>query len=93
MVVGTCAGISCWLLSYPQDIVKTVLQVTPGKYRKSKFIPDGGFFDCARALYKADGIRGFWIGVTPCLIRAAVANSFGIAVYEETQYIYTHDLV
>lgn len=28
MVVGTFAGISCWVFSYPQDIVKTMLQVS-----------------------------------------------------------------
>ena len=28
IVVGTFAGINCWIFSYPQDIIKTMIQVS-----------------------------------------------------------------
>jgi solute carrier family 25 carnitine/acylcarnitine transporter 20/29 len=83
LIVGTFAGINCWIFSYPVDIVKTLLQVSEkGTDRKNKWLFDGGFFDCAVKVYKANGHKGFWIGIEPCLVRAAIANAVGIALYE-----------
>lgn len=82
MIIGSFAGICCWVFSYPQDIVKTLIQVSPqGTYKKNKWLLDGGFYDCSSKIYKADGLKGFWIGIQPCLIRAAIANAIGIALY------------
>jgi len=43
---------------------------------------DGGVIDCAKVIYGKDGLKGFWIGIEPCLVRAAIANAIGIALYE-----------
>ena len=90
LLVGTFAGISCWVFSYPQDIIKTMIQVSaPGTYKTNKWLFDGGFFDCGKQIYGNSGLKGFWIGIEPCLMRAAVANAIGIALYEQTQYYFT----
>ena len=82
MIVGVFAGINCWIFSYPQDIIKTMIQVSPsGTYQPKKMMFDGGFYDCGMQIFKKSGWKGFWIGIEPCLVRAAVANAFGIAVY------------
>ena len=82
MFVGVCAGINCWLFSYPQDIIKTMIQVSPpGTYRPKRGMFDGGFYDCGQQIIKKTGLKGLWIGIEPCLVRAAVANAFGIAIY------------
>jgi solute carrier family 25 (mitochondrial carnitine/acylcarnitine transporter), member 20/29 len=82
LLVGTAAGINCWLFSYPQDIIKTMLQISePGKYKPRPGMFDGGFYACGVDIYKKRGLKGFWVGIEPCLIRAAVANAIGIALY------------
>ena len=48
MIVGGFAGISCWIFSYPQDLIKTHLQVEDNVYRENIFLRDGGFFECGK---------------------------------------------
>ncbi len=89
MLVGTAAGINCWLFSYPQDIIKTKIQIQSlGTYRNNRLFKDGGFIECGRQIYEKNGLKGFFVGIQPCLIRAAVANGFGIATYEKCQQLY-----
>jgi len=64
MIVGTFAGINCWIFSYPQDIVKTMIQVSEkGRYKANKWLFDGGFYNCAKEIYTEGGWKGFWIGI------------------------------
>lgn len=84
-LTGGIAGIGAWMFAYPQDVVKTKLQVQATKYRQSRWLPDGGFVDCWRSIYRNEGYRGFFAGITPCMLRAFIANAFMIVVYERTQ--------
>lgn len=84
-VAGGLAGMLCWFVSYPQDIIKTRLQLNSYYKRNSRF--DGGFTKCARDIYKTDGWNGFFRGLTPCLIRAYVANAIGFYIYEEVKSV------
>ena len=88
LLAGGLAGINCWIFSYPFDIVKTRLQVQPrGTYTHSKMLLDGGFYDCVGKILKKEGLKGFWSGIEPCLIRAFVANAFGFAIYEKSKEV------
>jgi solute carrier family 25 carnitine/acylcarnitine transporter 20/29 len=83
MVCGAIGGYSCWQFSYPQDVVKTLLQVR--KDRNNKKSIDGGFIDCAKLIYKEQGISGFWRGFSACTIRALLSNSVLFLSYETSK--------
>eukprot|EP00743_Colponemidia_sp_Colp-15_P007954 GILK01008615.1.p1 GENE.GILK01008615.1~~GILK01008615.1.p1 ORF type:complete len:330 (+),score=32.19 GILK01008615.1:36-992(+) len=89
LLSGGIGGIGCWVFSYPQDLVKTRLQVQPdgqaSKYKPSRLLLDGGFFSCWKEVVRTDGYRGLWRGFTPCVARAFPANAAGFLTYELAQ--------
>ena len=38
--------------------------------------------DAARAVWKRDGIRGYWRGFGPCILRAFPANAVALVAFE-----------
>eukprot|EP01089_Gocevia_fonbrunei_P004700 TRINITY_DN1473_c0_g1_i4.p1 TRINITY_DN1473_c0_g1~~TRINITY_DN1473_c0_g1_i4.p1 ORF type:complete len:295 (+),score=44.51 TRINITY_DN1473_c0_g1_i4:171-1055(+) len=79
LVAGGIAGFSYWLCSYPFDVIKSRIQTdasdpTLRKYKNT--------LDCTKQLYRAEGLRGFWRGFTPCLLSAFPANAACFFCYE-----------
>jgi Mitochondrial carrier protein len=84
MMSGAMAGVSAWIASYPQDVIKSRIQIQP-EGKKPRYKPmffDGGSINCAREIYRASGIRGFFVGFGPCVARALPANAAGFLTYE-----------
>eukprot|EP00884_Botryococcus_braunii_P022326 jgi/Botrbrau1/8778/Bobra.0330s0010.3 len=82
MLAGGAAGTSFWLATYPLDVIKSGIQVdsyTNPKYR--------GTWDCTKKMYASEGIRGFWRGFGPCLVRSFPANAVCFMVYEQTKKV------
>ena len=78
---GGLSGEVLWLASYPFDVVKSRMQCDgfgggEQKYRSMR--------DCFSKIYKEFGVRGFWKGIGPTLLRAMPVSAGTFAVVEMT---------
>lgn len=72
LMAGGLSGTVSWILTYPLDVVKTRLQVDPGKY--------SSFADCLRKSVQSEGLVCLTRGLTPTLIRAFPTNAVTFTV-------------
>lgn len=79
LVCGAVAGATCVLPVYPVDVVKTLVQNTRGGDESSS---DTNCWEVAKSLYERQGMAGFWDGLTPRMLRAAVNHAVTFATYE-----------
>ncbi|KAL5119655.1 hypothetical protein ACEQ8H_002501 [Pleosporales sp. CAS-2024a] len=67
-----------WIASYPWDVVKQrILTDALGAERRFP-----RWRDAARAVYSESGVRGYWRGFVPCLLRAFPANAMALVAFE-----------
>lgn len=64
-VSGCAAGLGFWISIYPLDLVKTRVQA--GHSERPIAV--------AKSILVTEGIKGFYRGFTPCLMRAIPANA------------------
>jgi len=83
VVCGSAAGVSYWTSCYPLDLIKNRIMTAPDTqppiYRNG--------WHCARRIYAAQGVRGFFVGLSPCLLRAVPANAAAFAAYETVMHL------
>ncbi|KIX01005.1 uncharacterized protein Z518_10071 [Rhinocladiella mackenziei CBS 650.93] len=73
---GGLAGEALWIASYPFDVVKSKMQSDGfGKDQKFKTMRD-----CFTQTWKAEGMRGFWKGIGPTMVRAMPVSAGTFAV-------------
>lgn len=78
MLAGSVAGISYWVSSYPCDIIKTTIQSDDPFHRSIQTTQQA-----AQHIYKTQGVKGFFRGITPCLLRAIPASGCTFLAYEQ----------
>lgn len=79
LVSGALAGNALWLSSYPLDVIKSNIQ--SDKFgAESRF--NGKIFTATKAIWAANGFRGFWKGIAPCLLRAVPCSAGTFAAVE-----------
>ncbi|KAI0196997.1 mitochondrial carrier domain-containing protein [Astrocystis sublimbata] len=77
---GGLAGEALWLGSYPFDVIKSKMQTDGfGAHMKYKSMRD-----CFAQTWRAEGMRGFWKGLAPTLLRAMPVSAGTFAVVEAT---------
>jgi solute carrier family 25 carnitine/acylcarnitine transporter 20/29 len=86
LLAGGCSGVMYWVPWYHIDAVKSKVQadsLTNPRYASA--------LDCISLTMKTDGIRGFYRGFVPCLLRAFPANSATFLGYEMTMRMIGRD--
>jgi solute carrier family 25 carnitine/acylcarnitine transporter 20/29 len=76
---GGTAGMACWLVTYPVDVVKSRIQADGVNGNGPLY---NGIIDCVRKSYKQDGLAVFGRGLLSCLVRAFPVNAATFLVVE-----------
>lgn len=85
LLCGSGAGVISKTLTYPLDLIKKRLQVggfeqaraTFGQVRSYR-----GLLDCSRQVLREEGARGFFKGLSPSLLKAALSTGLVFFWYE-----------
>ncbi|XP_037350265.1 mitochondrial thiamine pyrophosphate carrier [Talpa occidentalis] len=85
LLCGSGAGVISKTLTYPLDLIKKRLQVggfeqaraTFGQVRSYR-----GLLDCARQVLQEEGAQGFFKGLSPSLLKAALSTGLVFSWYE-----------
>jgi len=79
-VSGCWAATVATLITHPQDLVKTRLQINP--LQRSESSSSRAFRLCS-GIYQQEGFKGFYKGLMPRLIRRPISNAITWVIYEE----------
>uniref|UniRef100_UPI00398F08B1 mitochondrial thiamine pyrophosphate carrier isoform X1 n=2 Tax=Pristiophorus japonicus TaxID=55135 RepID=UPI00398F08B1 len=85
LVCGSCAGVISKTVTYPFDLLKKRLQVEGFEQAR---VPFGrvqtykGFLDCVFQVARGEGLRGFFKGLSPSMLKAAVSTGSIFFWYE-----------
>lgn len=82
MVAGAMGGMGYWAVTYPTDVVKSTIQTDNIDPAQRKY---HGIIDTARKIMAKEGVKGFYKGFTPCIIRSIPANAACFVVYEQVR--------
>ncbi|XP_034075785.1 mitochondrial thiamine pyrophosphate carrier [Gymnodraco acuticeps] len=85
LVCGSGAGMISKTLTYPLDLFKKRLQVGGFEAARAHFgqvRSYRGLVDCAVQIFKDEGVRGFFKGLSPSLVKAALSTGFTFFWYE-----------
>lgn len=79
LLAGGCSGILFWTCSFGLDSIKSKIQcdALDPTLRKYK-----GIIDCAQQMYQHQGIRAFYRGFGPTLIRSFPSNAISLTAFE-----------
>lgn len=81
ILAGLCTGAIGISIANPTDVVKVRMQSQARSADPSQ-VKYKGCLDCYSKIYAADGIRGFWVGIVPNILRNSVINAAEIASYD-----------
>ncbi|CAL8284569.1 unnamed protein product [Boreogadus saida] len=85
LLCGSAAGVLSKTMTYPFDLFKKRLQVGGFEEARVQFGEIRhyrGFVDCMVQIGKEEGLRGFFKGLSPSLVKAAFSTGFTFFWYE-----------
>jgi solute carrier family 25 carnitine/acylcarnitine transporter 20/29 len=81
LAAGALGGLMYWVTVYPIDVVKSAIQCDAPNKSERRF---KSTIDAFRQLAREGGLKRFFVGISPCLLRAAPANAVCFMLYQKT---------
>ncbi len=75
-LIGGVSGLAVCMFLQPLEVIKMGIIINPTrsmKIQSSSFLR--GFYQCAKLIGVTEGIKGFWRGLAPSLIRSSLGSS------------------
>ncbi|KAF9240468.1 mitochondrial carrier [Melanogaster broomeanus] len=79
---GACAGAVFNFSTFPADTVKSAIQTEEELRPRGKGVPPPTFLGIAKAMYKAQGIRGFYAGCGITVARSIPSSAIIFLIYD-----------
>uniref|UniRef100_A0A7R9ZR81 Uncharacterized protein n=1 Tax=Craspedostauros australis TaxID=1486917 RepID=A0A7R9ZR81_9STRA len=88
---GSIAGATSKIVVYPMDTVKKRLQAQAvfgtSTLHSSASHPHVGMVDCARAIYKREGVASFYRGIVPAVLKNMIGTGLSFAIFRATKNV------
>lgn len=81
-ISGACAGAMFNFSLFPADTIKSAMQTEEELRPRGKGVPPPTFLGTAKALYKAQGIRGFYAGCGITVARSIPSSAIIFLIYD-----------
>ena len=78
VVGGGLAGMATWASHYPLDLVGSRMEASVALTNRPKVSMTAHFYE----IYAQSGIKGFFVGLGPCLLRAFPVNAAIFMTYD-----------
>jgi len=90
-LAGAVSGTIASAVTLPFDVIKTRRQLELGEsiVRNGEFVKTPSNMFVAREIFESNGVRGFWTGLTPRIIKVAPACAIMISSYEFFKQFFT----
>ncbi|XP_078040864.1 calcium-binding mitochondrial carrier protein Aralar1 isoform X3 [Augochlora pura] len=87
LFAGALAGVPAAALVTPADVIKTRLQVVAREGQTTY----NGLLDCARKIFREEGVRAFWKGASARVFRSSPQFGVTLFTYELLQRLFVVD--
>ena len=78
---GALGGLFAWTICYPLDRIRSEIQSDDLRRERRKY---ASYVDCVKQMYQQqDGLRTFYRGFLPCILKSIPINAACFLVYEE----------
>jgi solute carrier family 25 carnitine/acylcarnitine transporter 20/29 len=82
LLSGGFGGIACWVCSYPMDVIKSLMQTDHVEKSQRQY---RNIVDCTKQVYNRGGIKAFFRGFIPCIVRSFPANGACFLMFNTVQ--------
>jgi solute carrier family 25 protein 38 len=89
-LAGSLSGLICGTIFQPLEVIKINMIILPNGYNFNSRNSFQNFSDICKIIYQSEGLRGFWLGTTPSVLRASLSSGVYFALLRMFDKISEH---